>query len=100
MVFSGNTFEVTVGGVDRTTAETYEVTKVSKYGKYHEKYDEYWLSNDIAVIKLPQPFELSKSLKKTQLFNILNAFKKKILFKMCICTTLVVNPSCMFVFKI
>jgi len=53
---------VTVGGIDRTSAETEEKSQVSKVAKYHEKYDDYWVNNDIAVIKLPQPFTLSNYL--------------------------------------
>jgi len=56
---------VTVGGIDRTSTETEEKTQVSTEAKYHEKYDDYWAKNDIAVIKLAKPFTLSKTFKNS-----------------------------------
>lgn len=50
---------VTIGGIDRTKTETFEKTQPSTNFTHHENYDNTWLFNDIAVIKMPNPFELS-----------------------------------------
>jgi secreted trypsin-like serine protease len=50
---------VTAGGIDRTTTETGEISLTSRTAIYHEQYKENTLSNDIAVIKLPQNLPLS-----------------------------------------
>jgi Trypsin len=50
---------VTVGGVDRTTAESNEVTLTSRVATRHENYNDNTLVNDVAVIKLPNALALS-----------------------------------------
>lgn len=62
MCYSGRTFVVTVGGIDRTTVETGEVTKTSTTATLHENYDDVWLVNDLAVIQMPSAFTLSNFL--------------------------------------
>lgn len=57
--FRGSKFVVSVGGVDRTTAETNEFVVTSTVATRHENYDDNTLVNDIAVIKLPVALALS-----------------------------------------
>jgi hypothetical protein len=59
--YRGISFVVTVGGVDRTTAETGEKTLTSKVAIRHEKYNDVTLINDVAVIKLPSALTLGNS---------------------------------------
>lgn len=61
MTYSGRTFVVTAGGIDRTTVETGEVKQTSTAGTIHENYDDSWLVNDIAVIQMPSAFALSNN---------------------------------------
>jgi hypothetical protein len=63
-----SSFVVTVGGVQRTSTETGEITQTSTLATLHEKYDENWLTDDIAVIKMPKPFTLSKHFQAVSLF--------------------------------
>jgi secreted trypsin-like serine protease len=58
--FRSFTFEVTVGGIDRTKTETGERTLTSRIAYPHEKYNQNTLVNDVAVVKLPSAFTLSK----------------------------------------
>jgi hypothetical protein len=62
IIFSASKFEISAGGVDRITNETFEQRQISTNFTMHKDYDSYWTVNDIALIFLPQPFELSRSI--------------------------------------
>jgi hypothetical protein len=55
---------VTVGGIDRTSKESFEKTQTSRKFKVHTFYNTRTTVNDIAVIQMPQNFAMSEFIKK------------------------------------
>jgi hypothetical protein len=55
-------FSVSLGGIDRFAKEAGEVFAAVKSAIYHEKYNENMVWNDIGLLTLALPVQLSKTL--------------------------------------
>jgi hypothetical protein len=55
-----DTFIASLGGIDRFAREMGEVTAAVKSAIYHERYNENMVWNDIGLLILAAPMELSK----------------------------------------
>jgi hypothetical protein len=55
-------FSVSLGGIDRFAKEAGEVFSAVRSAIYHEKYNENMVWNDLGILTLASPVELSKKL--------------------------------------
>ncbi|XP_059477130.1 brachyurin-like [Neocloeon triangulifer] len=61
-VDGGTSFVISAGGIDITSNETGEIVQTSTEAIVHEAYDATNITNDIGLIKLPNPYTLSTNI--------------------------------------
>lgn len=59
ILFRFSTFKVSLGGIDRLAKEPNEIIKPVTSAIYHERYNEDMVWNDIGLLTLSEPVELS-----------------------------------------